>query len=67
MLVQECYYFDAGIHLNRIMAAPIVIALSATLKTGQTRKSIKSITYPKKIRSIKFPMAPPKIKEKATM
>ena len=41
------YYFDAGIHLNRIIAAPIVIALSATLKTGQTRKSIKSTTYPK--------------------
>ena len=44
---------------------PTVIALSARLKTGQIRKSKKSITYPKRIRSIRLPQAPPKINDKA--
>ena len=44
------------------MQTPIVIVVSARLKTGQTRKSIKSITAAKRNRSIQFPIAPPKIK-----
>lgn len=40
----------------------MVIEESATLKTGHTRKSKKSTTASKRIRSIQFPMAPPKIR-----
>jgi len=43
-------------HANII--APIVMALSATLKTGQMRKSKKSTTYPKNKRSMRLPNAP---------
>ena len=38
--------------------------VSARLKTGQILKSIKSITCPKKILSIKFPIMPPSINPK---
>jgi hypothetical protein len=41
---------------------PIVIAVSARLKTGQTLRSIKSITKPYLILSKRFPRAPPRIK-----
>ena len=44
--------------------APIVIALSAKLNTGHTRKSRKSTTYPKNIRSTRLPKAPPNIRHK---
>jgi len=48
--------------------APTEIQESATLKEGQCQllmlKSKKSITYPLKILSIKFPRAPAKIRDK---
>jgi hypothetical protein len=43
------------------------LKLSATLKTGQILKSIKSITKPLKILSIKFPIIPPNRKDKLTV
>lgn len=47
--------------------AAMVIALSARLKTGQKCKSIKSVTVPKSILSIRFPVAPPKMREKGIL
>ena len=44
--------------------APMVIELSARLKTGQMRKSRKSITYPKDKRSMRLPKAPASIRLK---
>src|ERR1051325_1302885 len=45
-----------------MQAVPMVMAESATLNTGQTRKSRKSVTWPKRTRSIIFPTAPPSTK-----
>ena len=46
---------------------PIVIAESAILNTGHTRKSKKSITKPKCNRSIRLPIVPPKTKARGIL
>src|SRR5579884_533227 len=44
----------------RIMrATPVTMQLSARLKTGHQRRSTKSTTYPRRIRSVRLPSAPP--------
>lgn len=48
-----------------MMAIPITIKESARLKTGQIRKSMKSITTLNCMRSIRFPTAPLAMKIKA--
>ena len=40
-------------------ATPTTMAMSAILKTGHIRKSKKSMTCPKRTRSIRLPRAPP--------
>jgi hypothetical protein len=42
--------------------APIISAESAILKFGMFRMEIKSVTFPKKIRSLRFPKVPPRIR-----
>jgi len=44
---------------KEINTAPTKIKISAILRTGQTRKSIKSTTYLVRSRSIIFPRTPP--------
>lgn len=58
----QCYFSLRIEYPNNII--PTVMALSAMLKTGQIRKSKKSTIYPNRIRSDRFPAAPPKIKPK---
>ena len=61
-----CYFLpleENPRHLIAMIIAPTVIALSAILNTGHTLRSIKSITYPKKMRSIRLPIVPPNINE----
>ncbi len=41
---QRAYLANDGIHFNKIIIAPTVIALSAMLKTGHIRRSMKSTT-----------------------
>ena len=41
------------------MPTPNVLLLSAMLKLGQNPKSIKSMTLPKNILSMRLPIAPP--------
>ena len=42
-----------------MITAPIVIAMSATLNVGHSGGSMKSVTEPSLIRSIRLPSAPP--------
>src|SRR5947209_5184388 len=47
-------------------ATPTTTALSAMLNTGHQRRSMKSTTYPSRIRSIRLPTAPPRISASAS-
>ena len=62
-------FFKLVLPLRIYIVTPIHMALSAILNAGQwytpMNRSIKSITYPRNILSIKFPHAPPMINEMA--
>lgn len=45
----------------RAIITPATIKISAKLKVGQNFRSMKSITEPFRILSIKFPIPPPRI------